>query len=1228
MKCNERARGRHAVAIVAAAGLAIAMALAWISGASAGWFEEARLTFDDAASTTSPNNSWCVAADDAGNVHVVWYDMRDGSAQIYYKMYDGSIWSADLRLTVDGSTSNYPAVAACGNRVVHVVWHDNRDGNFEIYHKMFDGTSWSADERLTNALNASWNPGVAVGPDSSVHVVWHDLRDGATEVYYKKYDGSSWGPDTRLTVSTSVSSNPCAAVDSSGNVHVVWNDSRNGNFKIYYKKYDGSWGPDTQLTSEPETAMNPCIAAQDDGNLHVVWEDYRDGNFEIYHKEYDGSWGADERLTYDTGISKQSSIAIDPDGDLFVVWHDRRDEDYDIFYIQRTGGSWGPDIQLTSAAGDSKNPSVAMAPDSILHVVWNDRRDGNAEIYWIRSSTSNLPPPELAYIQPDSAYEGTTVHIDPLAGDNFSCPVSVWLSRLGEPQVIAENVILESVESITCDFNLWSVTPGSWDVVVWNPDGKSDTLENGFNVIPLPDLEIFAIQPDSGMWINVVHIDSITGNGFNDSTSVWLEKEGEPDLIPSDVVIYPPDEITCDIDPWGFEPGLWDVIVANPGGNRDTLESAFRVIGLNALEIFAIEPDSGPWPEEVRIDSITGDGFYYSMSVRFEKEGEPDLRAWNVVSYPPGRIVCDLHLIDAVPGYWDLILEAPDGQKDTLADAFYVIGLEKPVIYSIYPDMADAGESVHISDLSGDNFASNAEVWLDRYPESTIPAVNVSVEAPTKITCDIPIPLGASGVWDVVVKNIDGRKDTLESSFEIIGGPWGPDERLTFTGADALTSRPNGRCLAIGPDDNVHIVWYDYRHGDPEIYHKMYDGLGWSADERLTESGGSAEYPSVAVDPGNNVHVVWTDLRDGNWEIYYKMYDGDAWSSDLRLTDAPDESRMPAIAADAAGDLHVVWYDYRNSEWDVFYKKYDGAWSPDTMISRSGSEAYSALPAIAVDVALNVHTAWYDSRHGEDEIYYRKFNGTLWEPEVRLSTHFGVSWSPSIATIGDSVYVAWHDSRYGNYEIMSRIYDGSDWGPEQRVTDAAGTSGNANLAVDDSGHVYVVWNDNRDGNWEIYYNRHSGTAWTGPLRLTTANGESRRPFAGNASTGHMHVIWYDNRDGANEIYHKIREPGLASVWPDDGAPKQSHNLRILPNPFSAPGLIAFELPRGAEVRVAIYDIEGRAIHEMDLGETPKGIHRIAWDGNDRDGRPVSAGVYFVKVASGDMKSTAKVVLLR
>jgi hypothetical protein len=147
--------------------------------------------------------------------------------------------------------------------------------------------------------------------------------------------------------------------------------------------------------------------------------------------------------------------------------------------------------------------------------------------------------------------------------------------------------------------------------------------------------------------------------------------------------------------------------------------------------------------------------------------------------------------------------------------------------------------------------------------------------------------------------------------------------------------------------------------------------------------------------------------------------------------------------------------------------------------------------------------------------------------------------------------------------------------------------------------------------------------------LTTAAGASQRPFIGCASTGRLHVIWQDERDGIFEIYHKTKDPDYPASVPkgDTGLPP-GHDVKIVPNPISSDGLIAFTLPVKADASIAIYDIAGRLVWESKIGQAAEGPHQVAWDCLDRSGRPVSTGVYFVKVTSGGKTSAAKLLVLR
>src|SRR5262245_58656665 len=102
-------------------------------------------------------------------------------------------------------------------------------------------------------------------------------------------------------------------------------------------------------------------------------------------------------------------------------------------------------------------------------------------------------------------------------------------------------------------------------------------------------------------------------------------------------------------------------------------------------------------------------------------------------------------------------------------------------------------------------------------------------------------------------------------------GQWESDVRLTDNSAFSNTSYNNAWCVAAS-GDLVHVVWYDFRDGNYEIYYKRSPdgGTNWEGDTRLTDNSAASYDPSVAVSD-QVVHVVWFDHRNGLYaDIYYK----------------------------------------------------------------------------------------------------------------------------------------------------------------------------------------------------------------------------------------------------------------------------------------------------------------------------------------------------------------------
>ena len=308
------------------------------------WGVDLRLTNDNAESG-SPS-----IAVSGTFVHVVWVDNRLGIDEIYYKRStDGGInWGVESRLSPNDSLgSSIPSISVSGT-YVHVVWEDLRNYNWGIYYKRSTdgGINWDADIRLSIDISSSALPSIATS-GSIVNVVWQDYFNGIPGIYHKRSSdgGMNWGNIASLTNNTFRSDYPSIAVSGS-TVHVVWPDVHDINYEIYYlRSTDGglNWGTHTRLTNNTHTSWNPSIAVSS-SLVHVVWQEERDGNKEIYYKRStDGgiNWGTDTRLTNNSAMSYNPSIAVSGSF-AHVLWHDNRDSgNWEIYYKRNPTGNVG-----------------------------------------------------------------------------------------------------------------------------------------------------------------------------------------------------------------------------------------------------------------------------------------------------------------------------------------------------------------------------------------------------------------------------------------------------------------------------------------------------------------------------------------------------------------------------------------------------------------------------------------------------------------------------------------------------------------------------------------------------------------------------------------------------------------------------------------------------------------------------------------------------------------------
>jgi len=182
------------------------------------------------------------------NVYVVWYDGRSGSDDIFlnYSHDYGTTWQTpDLRLDVGdlpgAGDSHHPQIICDGNKIV-VVWYDERDGEADIYSNRSTngGSVWElTDTRLDSGDMAgehrSENPRIC-REGGKLAVAWEEYRNGYADVFIclSKNWGSSWiSSPIRLDSGSSASRDPFVC-SSGGKLFASWRDERSGSADIYF----------------------------------------------------------------------------------------------------------------------------------------------------------------------------------------------------------------------------------------------------------------------------------------------------------------------------------------------------------------------------------------------------------------------------------------------------------------------------------------------------------------------------------------------------------------------------------------------------------------------------------------------------------------------------------------------------------------------------------------------------------------------------------------------------------------------------------------------------------------------------------------------------------------------------------------------------------------------------------------------------------------------------------
>ena len=98
-------------------------------------------------------------------------------------------------------------------------------------------------------------------------------------------------------------------------------------------------------------------------------------------------------------------------------------------------------------------------------------------------------------------------------------------------------------------------------------------------------------------------------------------------------------------------------------------------------------------------------------------------------------------------------------------------------------------------------------------------------------------------------------------------------------------------------------------------------------------------------------------------------------------------------------------------------------------------------------------------------------------------------------------------------------------------------------------------------------------------------------------------------------------------------PAETELLANYPNPFNPETWIPYRLAEDANVMLTIYDVDGRMVQQIKVGQRTTGVYEnrnkaIYWNGRNETGERVASGIYFYHLSAGKYSATRRMVILK
>jgi len=222
--------------------------------------------------------------------------------------------------------------------------------------------------------------------------------------------------------------------------------------------------------------------------------------------------------------------------------------------------------------------------------------------------------------------------------------------------------------------------------------------------------------------------------------------------------------------------------------------------------------------------------------------------------------------------------------------------------------------------------------------------------------------------------------------------------------------------------------------------------------------------------------------------------------------------------------------------------------------------------------------------------------------------------SPVLVDYKDGPYGATDVAVSGNYAYVSGQYDGG-----LRILDLANPAAPVEVgSYNTPGSAYGVA---VSGNYAYVADRYHGLR---VIDVSNPTAPVETGFYDTPGSAYGVAVSGNYAYVADYCYFGIYDISAATgISQTPILQPSSFSLSCYPNPFNSNTVIRYSLPRGSRVELEVFDVLGRVVSRMNLGNVSAGSYSQALDFGGR-----ASGTYLVRLRTADHAVSTKIVLVR